>query len=177
MLTEALVLSLMVLTVTLILRPGTDAAHAEPEAAVTEPETGRLEGRARVIDGDTLDIDGVRVRLHGIDAFERDQICDGPRGSWACGAAATQALRSDAEGRRLVCRVLDTDRYGRKVSRCERDGVEVSRVLVAEGLALAYRRYGQDYVDEENDARRNDAGAWSGDFDNPETWRRSRPGG
>jgi endonuclease YncB( thermonuclease family) len=176
-LTESLILASTVLAVVLILKPGPDAAHAEPEPPRAGPisvevEADRLEGVARVIDGDTLDVGAVRVRLHGIDAFERNQMCDGPQGPWACGAAATRALKDRTEGRRLVCRVLDTDRYGRKVSRCEREGVDVARALVAEGLALAYRRYSQDYIDEELAARAGAAGAWSGSFDRPEQWRR-----
>lgn len=174
-LTEALVLGVMVLAVALILRPGADAAHAEAEPVRAEAGTNRLEGLGRVIDGDTLDVGSVRVRLHGIDAFERNQMCDGPRGPWACGDAATSALKSRAEGRALVCEVLDTDRYGRKVSRCERDGVDVAQALVAGGLALAYRRYSQDYIDEETAARAGALGAWNGSFDRPEQWRgRSR---
>ncbi len=171
-LTEALVLSLMVLAVILVLRPGGDTARAAVEPAAAAAVDGdRLEGLGRVIDGDTLDVGTVRVRLHGIDAFERNQMCDRPSGAWACGAAATRSLRSRAEGRRLVCRMLDTDRYGRKVSRCERDGVDVARALVADGLALAYRRYSQDYVAEEAAARARGAGAWDGSFDRPEQWR------
>ncbi|MDP3656131.1 MAG: thermonuclease family protein [Brevundimonas sp.] len=166
MLTQALILSLMVLAAILFLRPGADTARA-----AVEPDSARLEGLGRVIDGDTLDVGSVRVRLHGIDAFERNQMCDRPHGVWACGAAATRSLRDRAEGRRLVCRVLDTDRYGRKVSRCERDGVDVGRALVAEGLALAYRRYSQDYVAEETNARSRGVGAWDGTFDRPEQWR------
>jgi endonuclease YncB( thermonuclease family) len=171
-LTEALVLACMVLAVALILRPGADPAHAEAEPARTEAAADRLEGVGRVIDGDTLDVGGVRVRLHGIDAFERDQMCDRPHGQWACGAAATRSLKARAEGRELVCQVLDTDRYGRKVSRCERDGVDLARVLVSEGLALAYRRYSQEYVGEEIAAQAAYAGAWNGSFDRPEQWRR-----
>lgn len=171
-LTEGLVLACMVLAVVLILRPGTDTARAEVEPPRVEAAADRLEGVGRVIDGDTLDVGAVRVRLHGIDAFERSQMCDGPRGPWACGAAATRALKDRAEGRRLICRVLDTDRYGRKVSRCERDGVDVARALVSEGLALAYRRYSRDYVDEELAAEARGAGAWNGSFDRPEQWRR-----
>lgn len=175
-LTEGLVLALMVLAVVMILRPGADSAHAgaepaRPEAAeVVRP--GQLAGVARVIDGDTLDVGGARVRLHGVDAFERDQMCDGPRGPWACGAAATRALKDRAEGRRVVCVVRDTDRYGRKVSRCEQDGADVAEALVAEGLALAYRRYSRDYIDEELAAEAAGAGAWNGSFDRPEQWRR-----
>lgn len=174
-LTEGLVLAVMVLAVTMILRPGADAAYAEVEPARAEAPANRLEGVGRVIDGDTLDVGGVRVRLYGIDAFERNQMCDGPGGPWGCGAAATQSLKTRAEGRRLVCDVMDTDRYGRKVSRCEQAGVDVARALVSEGLALAYRRYSRDYVDDELAAQAMAAGAWNGSFDRPEQWRgRSR---
>lgn len=171
-LTEGLILAGAALAVAVILRPDADAARAEVEPTRAEAAADRLEGVGRVIDGDTLDVGAVRVRLYGIDAFERSQMCDGPQGPWACGAAATRALKDRAEGRRLVCQVLDTDRYGRKVSRCERDGVDVARALVAEGLALAYRRYSRDYIDEELAAEARGAGAWNGSFDRPEQWRR-----
>lgn len=148
---------------------GGRTAAAEAETSAT---ADRLEGVGRVIDGDTLDVGAVRVRLHGVDAFERGQTCDRAGGAWACGTAATAALRDRAEGRRLNCEVLDTDRYGRKVSRCERDGVDVARALVDDGLALAYRRYSADYVAAEEAARARRAGAWAGSFDRPEQWRR-----
>lgn len=180
-LTEALILSVMALAVILILRPGTDLALAavEPSPVPAEGDNSRLEGLGRVIDGDTLDVGSVRVRLHGIDAFEGAQMCDRPSGPWACGAAATRSMRARAEGRRLVCRVLDTDRYGRKISRCEQNGVDIGGALVAEGLALAYRRYSQDYVVAETAARARGVGAWNGSFDRPEQWRSRgrRPGG
>lgn len=173
-LTEALILALLVLAAILILRPGGDPARAEVET-VAASTGARLEGLGRVIDGDTLDVGTVRVRLHGIDAFERNQMCDRTRGPWACGTAATRALKASSEGRPLVCRVLDTDRYGRKVSRCESAGVDVARALVADGLALAYRRYSQDYVADEISAQARSVGAWEGSFDRPEQWRgRSR---
>lgn len=149
-----------------------DGGRTATAEAETSTGADRLDGVARVIDGDTLDIGGVRVRLHGVDAFERGQVCDLPTGGWPCGAAATTAMRSRAEGRRLVCEVRDTDRYGRKVSRCEREGVDVARALVEDGLALAYRRYSADYVAAENAARARRAGAWAGSFDRPEQWRR-----
>lgn len=180
-LAEALLLGLMVLAVALILRPGPESAHAGTEPEAARADAVQLEGVGRVIDGDTLDVGAVRVRLHGIDAFERSQTCDGPQGPWPCGAAATGALRERAEGRHLICEVRDTDRYGRKVSRCERDGVDLAGGLVADGLALAYRRYSRDYVDEETAAQVAARGAWNGSFDRPEQWRSrgrgGRPGG
>lgn len=169
-LVEGLVLAVAVLTVAVILKPGSDRAEAAADGAA-ESRSSRLEGVGRVVDGDTLDVGGVRVRLHGVDAFERGQTCDRPGGAWACGTAATTALKARAEGRRLSCEVLDTDRYGRKVSRCEGEGTDVARALVDDGLALAYRRYSTDYVAAEESARARGAGAWAGSFDRPEQWR------
>ncbi len=65
-------------------RPSTAVAHDIPDT---------VRGTPRVIDGDTLDFNGLRVRLHGIDAFERAQVCTRVDGSGcACGAAARDSL-------------------------------------------------------------------------------------
>ncbi len=47
-----------------------------------------LSGPARVVDGDTLFVAGERIRLHGIDAPEKDQTCSIDGRDWACGIAA-----------------------------------------------------------------------------------------
>jgi endonuclease YncB( thermonuclease family) len=48
----------------------------------------------------------------------------------------------------------------------------MARELVRAGLALAYRRYALDYVEEEEAAKAARAGIWVGDFTPPEEWRR-----
>jgi endonuclease YncB( thermonuclease family) len=113
-----------------------------------------IRGAARVLDGDTLEIAGTRIRLHGIDAAEGDQVC--PRaggGTWDCAGAATTRLRSLMSGRDATCSVVDTDRYGRSVGACRVGGLDVQEVLVREGLAWAYRQYSQAYVPAEDAAR------------------------
>ena len=61
-----------------------------------------LRGPARVIDGDTIEVAGQRVRLHGIDAPEHRQPCIKDGCAWACGEAATDALRAFVSGQALL---------------------------------------------------------------------------
>lgn len=105
-----------------------------------------ISGRVHVIDGDTLDVGGVRVRLHGIDAPEQDQLCGGRSSPiWGCGAWATGEVRTRYEGRKARCAQVDIDRYGRAVARCAVDGHDMGAALVEDGIAFAYRRYAMDY--------------------------------
>ncbi len=46
--------------------------------------------------------------------------------------------------------------------------------MVQQGLALAYRRYLLDYVDEEADAQTAQRGIWAGEFVKPWEWRRGK---
>ena len=113
-----------------------------------------ITGTASVIDGDTIEIHGARIRLHAIDAIEGRQTCTLPDGKkWRCGQASAVAL-SDKIGRAPVsCEVRDIDRYGRVVAICSQQGKDLNRWLVANGWAVAYRRYGRDYVDAETSAK------------------------
>jgi len=47
--------------------------------------------------------------------------------------------------------------------------------MVRAGFATAYRRYSNDYVDEENEARSARRGIWAGEFTNPESYRHDEP--
>lgn len=103
-------------------------------------------GAARVVDGDTLEVGAVRVRLHGIDAPELGQVCTHPDGArWDCGTWMADQLRARLDGRKVRCRAIETDRYGRTVATCTLDGQDVGRMLVRDGLALAYRKYSMAY--------------------------------
>lgn len=124
----------------------------------------------RVIDADTVDVDGVRFRLHGIDAPEARQTCRAWGRTWDCGAAATEALMSRAEG--MSCAGSGTDAFGRTIGICSAGGVDLNAWLVANGWALAYRQFSGDYVDEEDRARSNRRGIHRGAFVEPWDWRR-----
>ncbi len=120
-------------------------------------------GPARVSDGDTLVIGGTHIRLFGIDAPEKAQICVDSRGrDWACGAAARERLTALVAGQRVHCDPVDRDRYDRTVARCRAGGVDLGGTMVSEGLAWAYVRYSEAYVGAEARARAAGLGFWKG---------------
>ena len=140
----------------------------EPEATVTDPP--QPPSAVRVIDADTVDVDGTRFRLHGIDAPETRQTCRAMGRTWNCGRAATEALRARAEG--MSCSGGETDRYGRTIGTCSAGGTDLNAWLVANGWALAYLQFSQDYADEEAQARAARLGIHRGRFVDPWDWRR-----
>lgn len=139
------------------------ATAATAEVAIT--------GEARIIDGDTLDIGPVRIRVFGIDAPETRQTCDGPDGPWPCGAAATARAVELTDGRDTTCVPIERDAYGRLVSTCTADGVDLAETLVAEGLAWAFLRYSDAYADAEAAARARETGVWQAETLAPWDWR------
>jgi endonuclease YncB( thermonuclease family) len=75
----------------------------------------------------------------------------------------------------IRCEHRDVDRYGRVVAVCFGGSEELNRWMVANGWAVAFRRYSLDYVADEDTARRNRTNIWSGAFDMPWDWRRQNP--
>ncbi|MGX7896038.1 thermonuclease family protein [Tsuneonella sp. HG222] len=106
-----------------------------PAAAAT------LSGPAVVIDGDTLEVNGKRVRLVGIDAPEASQKCDRAGQSWACGKASSEQLTMLIGGAVVTCSGAEVDQYGRLLAVCSIDGVDINKVMVAQGWATGFRRY------------------------------------
>ena len=120
-------------------RPGPDPSPPTETMPSTE---------VRVIDADTVDVDGLRWRSHEIDAPEARQSCRawGPDLDGTAGAAAMEALRSRATG--TICEGGETDRYGRSIGMYSLGGKDLNAWLVANGCALAYQQYADDYADE-----------------------------
>jgi len=159
-------------------------------AAETAPSYPVLVGRAGVTDGDTIrmakatitaegqtrQLTGVRIRLHGIDAPEKRQTCkDAKNKDWVCGHDALMAMTAYVRAKQVTCYVHDIDRYQRLVSVCSVEGIaDINAEMVKRGLAVAYREYSMDYVDEEETAREAHFGMWSGSFDMPWDWRKIR---
>ena len=141
---------------------------------VAAPAFADITGQPRVVDGDTLEIAGQHIRLHGIDAPESKQLCylDGKR--WQCGKDAGNILSDLINHRPVTCEERDKDRYGRIVAVCNAGGEDLNAWMVLQGLAVAYRRYSLDYVDQEADAQLARRGVWATRFVLPWEWRRGK---
>jgi endonuclease YncB( thermonuclease family) len=127
---------------------------------------------AQIVDADTIYAGSVKIRLSGIDAPEMDQLClDGRGQSWSCGIEAKNQLSTFSRNRLWVCELTDVDRYGRSLGSCAIEGEDVSRWLVRNGWALAFRRYSSAYVRDEDYAREQRHGLWNGAFIAPWDWR------
>jgi endonuclease YncB( thermonuclease family) len=131
---------------------------------------GRAED-VQIVDGDTLVWRGERVRLFGIDAPESDQSCTVNARDYPCGEEATQWLIEKTRERVVRCEKRGRDRYGRLLAVCFAGEENLNRGLVEAGLALAYRRYSQEFVAAEDAARRAAQGVWAGMFVPPWQWR------
>ena len=139
---------------------------------IAVPALADITGPARIIDGDTIDIEGQRIRLHGIDAPETFQTCIADDVSWPCGRHATAALVEFIDVSTVRCEGEDTDRYGRTIAVCYVRGADIEAWMVANGWAMAYRKYSLDYVDEETAAQDARVGLWRGEFVPPWDWRK-----
>jgi endonuclease YncB( thermonuclease family) len=132
------------------------------------PETGSF----TAIDGDSLRKGEREYRLHGIDAPELNQSCMRADGSsFPCGRDARDALRKLVRGEILDCDIRETDRYGRFVAECRAGQTDINREMVRSGWAIAYRRHGTGYAQDERTAREAKRGIWQGEFETPERWR------
>jgi len=133
-------------------------------------------GKPRIIDGDTIELSGRKIRLHGIDAPEAKQTCTKEGKKWLCGQEATWALARIIEEHWVTCKPKDTDRYGRIVAVCymAEGQIDINGLMVEQGWALAYRKYSEDYVEQEEVAKGSRDGIWAGEFVEPWEWRSSQ---
>ena len=136
-------------------------------------EAADITGVPKIRDGDHVQIGNTRIRLGGIDAPSRDQLCLNTKGErWTCGVAARDELIN-------ACRRQELDLPHRQsptaaaasVARCEVDGEDIQKWLVRNGWALAYRAVSHDYEADEKAAREAKAGMWQGAFIAPWDWR------
>lgn len=148
-----------------------------PQKGGTSPVThGQvISGYPHIADGDTLSFAGERIRLFGVDAPEKAQMCTRQGKGYPCGENAKRYLAAMIGEAPVSCDPQYRDKYDRAVAICSVGGKDIGREMVAAGWAVAYRRYSTQYVDAENGARGARAGIWQGSFEQPEQWRIEHP--
>ena len=123
----------------------------------------------RVTDGDTIVLmDRTRVRPHGVDAPERDQLY---------GPMATAALEYMV-ARSVYLVEVDEDGYGRLVGQLfhSKEGYDINASMVCAGYAWWYERYAPDsqtLSDCQVEAKQAPKGLWEDEDPMPPwEWRR-----
>ena len=140
--------------------------------AISWADTVIHQGMVTVVDGDNVIINGINIRLYGIDAPEANQLCQRNQQQWPCGQEATRQLEKLTGNQTVVCEQRDVDKYGRPVADCHVGEQNLSSEMVKLGLAIAYTRYSNAYIVEQSAAHQQKLGLWSGEFVDPEQWRR-----
>lgn len=139
----------------------------------TDVATGEVTIKGKVTtvkDGDTLSISGVfDVRLFGIDAPEKDQTCKNKGEIIECGQQAKDFLTKLILGHEISCVNRKKEKYGRFLSVCTADGVNINNKMVENGMAIIY--YAEDFAAAEKHARILEKGLWGSEFINPSQWR------
>lgn len=143
-----------------------------PLLASTGASAGQIEGGVSAIDGDSLNM---HIRLFGIDTPEAAQICKDDQGrDYPCGRVASDALAKLVQHKIVSCEVKTRDRYGRPVAICYADKIDIGGALVDAGVAVAFRKYSDKYVADEERARAAKRGLWAGTFEMPWDYRERR---
>ncbi len=130
-------------------------------------------GPARVVDGVTLEVGGKRIRLFGIDAPARYEVCRINSLEWRCDTESKRALQQLTRGKFIYCRERSHDRSGLVVAVCFDGQSDLNRAMVLRGMAMAFRRSSTDYVEAERAARAAGRGVWGPEYVEP--WHPNQP--
>ena len=141
-----------------------------------------ISGVAVVIDADTIKINDNKIRLFGIDAPEKKQLCTkifltisflSFKKKYPCGEVSTQKLKKLINKNIIKCHVEGKDRYQRKLAICFRNKLNINSWLVRNGYAVSYQKYSKKYLSEEIEAKNDKKGIWQGEFEMPWDWRKN----
>jgi endonuclease YncB( thermonuclease family) len=128
--------------------------------------------KAYVVDGDTIHIGSNKYRFSGIDTPEIKQTCSKDNAIIMCGVLAKNALIHKINNHPVLCKQETIDRYKRIVAECFVNNESLSKYLVRNGYAFAYRKYSKKFIEDERYAKENKLGLWSMNFEYPWEYRR-----
>ena len=126
----------------------------------------------KIIDGDTIHLNNEKIRFTGIDTPELKQTCNKNNEIIYCGIQARQLLINKIGKNKVNCVKEGKDQYKRTLAECFVNDLSLSRFLVREGYAFAYRKYSKKFIIDEDFAKKNNMGMWSMNFEYPWDWRK-----
>ena len=126
----------------------------------------------KIIDGDTIHLNNEKIRFTGIDTPELKQTCSKNNEIIYCGIQARQLLLNKIGKNKVNCVREGKDQYKRTLAECFVNDLSLSRFLVREGYAFAYRKYSKKFINDEDFAKKNNMGMWSMSFEYPWDWRK-----
>jgi endonuclease YncB( thermonuclease family) len=133
-----------------------------------------LKGPATVLDGGRLRIGDTMVRLNGLEALAKQQICRTAKNIWACGMAGLVTLGKMIADRPVYCLVTEHIATDEVRAICHIDGRDLSADMLIRGLALAEDRAHNLYREFETKAKLEHRGIWSSEFIHPQLWRQGK---
>ena len=151
---------------------------------LSDTKAEEISGVPKIVDGDTVHINDNKFRLEGIDAPEMRQQCKKVSlkisfiigftfyKDYSCGKVSKEKLINKISGSEIKCIFTTKDRYKRYIATCYKEKTNLNQWMVRNGYAIAYRRYSEKYVPDEDFAKENKLGLWQGKFMNPEKWRK-----
>ena len=150
---------------------------------VKSEEVKIISGIAKVTDGDTIQINKKKIRLMGIDAPEKKQMCKKTwltisfisfKKDYPCGQISTNKLKRKIDNKYVICNYTEKDRYQRYIAECFIDKTNINAWMVRNGQAVAYKEYSKKFVAQEDIAKKEKSGLWSGTFEMPWDWRKKK---
>ncbi len=130
--------------------------------------------QAIIIDGDTIKIGEERIRFSGIDAPEINQTCISEGVEVFCGQISKNLLVDKTSLEQVKCISEGKDQYNRTLAECFVNGESLSRYLVRQGYAFAYRKYSKKFIKDEDYAKEKKMGMWNMKFLFPWDYRRKK---
>ena len=127
-----------------------------------------------IIDGDTIRIGEERIRFSGIDAPEINQTCISEGIEVFCGQISKSLLVDKTSLEQVKCISEGKDQYNRTLAECFVNGESLSRYLVRQGYAFAYRKYSKKFIKDEDYAKEKKMGMWNMKFLFPWDYRRKK---
>jgi endonuclease YncB( thermonuclease family) len=123
--------------------------------------SGHIEGKAVAMSGAQLRVAREMVRLTGVEAPERSQVCAAGGGkSGPCAANAKTALQKLVAGKKVGCEISGRGEDGTVQATCEVNGADIAAQMVRGGYVFAASGLFATYASAEREARAAKTGLW-----------------